>query len=747
MFILGSQIELNLTFPKKDVNMNYLTKRLLLLNVFLIISIGYSQSITTNFSQNSILNSNLENENTTLMGRWAHGACKAAAVDDDKHIAYIGNGISFEALDITTPADIKVLSKTLLPYKIYDIFITANYAYVATNLDGLRIIDISNPEDIKEVGFYDPDHGNTLGIYVNGHFAYLANGYGDLQKIDVSNPSNPSLQAEISINGYCNDVFVNGNYAYVTADKGFAVINISGTDSLVEVSYTNVKSSGIYVKNDLAYIATHYSSLKIMDVSDPAKPFPKSTVSLNDNANSVKVSGDYAYAAIGDSGFAVIDISDPNAPLLTAALATNDYASDVVIKGTCAYVADRSAGLKLIDISTPSEPNICGHFETGDESSFAYNVTVKGDIAYLANGDDGLCILDISNVNTPQEITTYKTGSTNSVFVEGNYAYAATSYSGLHILDISDPANPIEETSYQTGSYIKDVFVKGDYAYIAAKDSLHIVDISNPQNPVLKSIYATENNKNIGDIYVVGDYAYITNSAFTIIDVSDPENPTKTGSYNTSNCRSVYVQGNYAYVTENHTGVYVIDISDPSSPSKSGLLFITSEELFGIHVQGDYAYVANSYDGLLLVNISDPENPVEAGSYDTHDKALGLFFDRNYAYVADNYAGLAIIRNDLLTSIEEQSKKITPKEFSLSQNYPNPFNPVTTIKYEVPSNSKVNITIYDINGRKIMTLLDQKQNSGKYSLTFNAEELASGIYIYKLQAASIVKSRKMILLK
>ena len=87
------------------------------------------------------------------------------------------------------------------------------------------------------------------------------------------------------------------------------------------------------------------------------------------------------------------------------------------------------------------------------------------------------------------------------------------------------------------------------------------------------------------------------------------------------------------------------------------------------------------------------------------------------------------------------------KNFDLMQNYPNPFNPTTTIKYQIPANSFVTLKIYNILGQEVATLVNEMEITGSYSVLFNADNLASGIYIYRLQAGTMVKMKKMILLK
>ena len=88
-----------------------------------------------------------------------------------------------------------------------------------------------------------------------------------------------------------------------------------------------------------------------------------------------------------------------------------------------------------------------------------------------------------------------------------------------------------------------------------------------------------------------------------------------------------------------------------------------------------------------------------------------------------------------------------PASFSLSQNYPNPFNPTTTIEYDVPMRSVVNISVYDVLGRKVKTLVDGVERPGSYSVTFDAASLPSGVYLCRMSAGSFWQSIKIVLVK
>jgi hypothetical protein len=101
--------------------------------------------------------------------------------------------------------------------------------------------------------------------------------------------------------------------------------------------------------------------------------------------------------------------------------------------------------------------------------------------------------------------------------------------------------------------------------------------------------------------------------------------------------------------------------------------------------------------------------------------------------------------NSGITYASNESK--SPESFQLFQNFPNPFNPVTTIQYNLQIQGKVELKIFDILGREIMTLVNDYQKPGKYSKSFNATNLPSGIYFYRLAEENHTAIKKMILLK
>ncbi len=140
---------------------------------------------------------------------------------------------------------------------------------------------------------------------------------------------------------------------------------------------------------------------------------------------------------------------------------------------------------------------------------------------------------------------------------------------------------------------------------------------------------------------------------------------------------------------------------------------------------------------LSVFNGIDPEGEWVLEIYDHSSGNFGIL----------DAWGIELVFEQPTSVPDEQEENIIPDNFELSQNFPNPFNPSTTIRYSVPSRSTVVLKIYDILGGEVSTLVNEDKDAGIYSVNFNASQLASGMYLYRLQAGSFVETKKMILLR
>ncbi|RKY76046.1 hypothetical protein DRQ12_10820 [candidate division KSB1 bacterium] len=130
--------------------------------------------------------------------------------------------------------------------------------------------------------------------------------------------------------------------------------------------------------------------------------------------------------------------------------------------------------------------------------------------------------------------------------------------------------------------------------------------------------------------------------------------------------------------------------------------------------------------------------------------AMDVFGADGYIYLADGAAGLRIYKFSA-TEVEEKGKDIPCQSFALQQNFPNPFNTQTTIEYQLPRSSYVCLEIYDLLGRRVRTLVDGKKEAGVHRVEWDGKNMlgknvASGVYICRMQAGGFVNRRKLVLI-
>lgn len=158
--------------------------------------------------------------------------------------------------------------------------------------------------------------------------------------------------------------------------------------------------------------------------------------------------------------------------------------------------------------------------------------------------------------------------------------------------------------------------------------------------------------------------------------------------------------------------------------------------LVSTDVENTPIYISTNF-GFNFTPFSGGLNPSSVAEYFTADDT--------YMYCGMDYNGVWRALRPGVTSIDPE---ITiPENYSLSQNYPNPFNPVTKIEYAIPEESAVILAVYDILGREIVTLVNEVQQAGSYSVNFDGSQFSSGIYFYRINAGDFTKIKKMQLVK
>jgi hypothetical protein len=201
-------------------------------------------------------------------------------------------------------------------------------------------------------------------------------------------------------------------------------------------------------------------------------------------------------------------------------------------------------------------------------------------------------------------------------------------------------------------------------------------------------------------------------------------------------------------------------LSFPLNLSSYPVAYLEFWHKYGVETGYDYCYVEVSSDnGNTWQNVATYNGTLTTWTKQSFDISSKVNLSGNFRirfrltsdgntqstgwYVDDikitNYQGQ-------ITGIGNLNNQI-PEKYSLEQNYPNPFNPSTNINFALPKQGFVKLVVYDITGRVVNTLLNEDKKAGTYSILFNAENLASGVYYYKIESGDFQSTRKMLLIK
>jgi hypothetical protein len=493
----------------------------------------------------------------------------------------------------------------------------------------------------------------------------------------------------------------------------------------------------------------------------------------------------YLYVADGSAGLRIADVSDPTAPVEVGYCPTPDNAYGVAVSGSYAYVACSYGGMLIVDISDPARPTEIGLCELPGGGS---GIALSGSYAYLSAGGSGMRVIDISNPAAPVEVG-YWIGYANGVAASDSFVYVSQGMSGLVVIDVSNPIAPLGIGYCGTSGYANDVTVSGIYAYVP-NSNLAVVDVSIPTAPIVVGSCTTPG----GGTYaaVSGSYVYLAEGwggDHRVIDVSDPNLPSEVGYYiEPGYTEAVAVSGLYHYVShETYVGVYqfsppeitvtLTPVNPPIQLPASGGSFDFNIEVANTGMNPEtfdiwtMVTLPNSSEYGPIINVPGFTAPASwsgnrdrtqlipagapAGMY-TYDGYVGTYPDVVWDEDHFDFEKLTVGDGSTVTewacwgeSFEKaiQQPGVIPEEIYLSSAFPNPFNPATTIRYGLSRTSNITITIFDVAGRLVATLVNGHRDAGHHEITFDASNLASGLYIYRIEAGDFIASSKMVLLK
>jgi len=364
---------------------------------------------------------------------------------------------------------------------------------------------------------------------------------------------------------------------------------------------------------------------------------------IGGSTDDVAVRDQLAYIGLGPR-LVILDVSDPANPQQLGESEVLPYTVQrVAVAGDLAFAAT-PRGLCVIHIADPAHPLYIGTFWEilGEDCALA----AAGDHVYLANGYSNLQVLDVSDPVCPVEIATFDTPErVCSLSLQGSYVYVIDSYHGLYVLDASDPEHLSHLGSYAL-DYATSLTVDGDYAYVGG-DGLSVINVSDPHQPTLHGfcdIFGT-----IESIAAEGGLVYLVQCKYcpgrlTVVDASDPTAPTVVGFLDTPGPMwNVIVEQRTAYIAAHSSGLYIVSASEASAPRVAGSYAVLPMLSAGV-AHHQYAYFCSG-NGIGILDISFPAHARQIGSCTLPSWAFSIALDpaAAHAYVSAYDAGLRIV--------------------------------------------------------------------------------------------------------
>ena len=522
----------------------------------------------------------------------------------------------FTIFNITDPTNPSLIS-TWDTGGSFDICVDGDLAYLAFSANQLWVLDVSDPSNggaisqispqVLDVYYSGSSSIESQGITTAGNFLYFNAGENGIQILNCSDPSNieyVSSYDDYNASFYPRDMWLEGNYLYLTVSGSSAsrieIIDVTSPYSPFRVAQISspLSFSDVYIEGNFAYITSDYTGCQIVNITSPFSPHIIGNFSFSDTKiNDIFVEGDYAF--IADSwNFHIVKISD----YVKANEVGNYHGSlsgytNVRIDGNLAYITTVE-GLEIVNLTNTFLPTYVGEYQTGISTS----LSIDGDLVYLGDFDTGIVVVNVSDPSNPSYVGEYG-DFPNEIDVLGDTAFISATPE-LQIVDVSDPSNPSLISSYIPASGIVwGVYIYGDKAFISKNNGLEIIDISNLNSPHKIGGYSTTTSAS--SIVVKGTYSFLCcgSDGLKVFDITNPYSPLLIDTFDTSGSAfKVFASADRAYVADSQGGLVILDISDPRNITLEDY-FLTPYDIQDVVVKGDYAYIIDQSDSLYILEI------------------------------------------------------------------------------------------------------------------------------------------------
>jgi hypothetical protein len=341
----------------------------------------------------------------------------------------------------------------------------------------IQIIDVTNKNMPVAAGELLIERG-SLQIGSNSIYAYIATSVDGFKILNISNKLNPQVISSYGKGNYVNTIAINTNYAYITTWKGIEILDITDKNNpALAGSYPIIGAYNIEIFDNKVYV-TSSSTLTILDISNPVQTTflgSYSITGLSASIGGMKISGTYAYldVSIGYSpSIQIIDISNPTMPICKSSYVPTSYPKIHTITDNFMYLVVNNS-IDIIDVSDKLNPFLVSSSNVNALSVFSSEIVIDGSYMYLLENNSNGVIFEVIDITDKTNLTilgTYNVTTYNyeGLSIVGSKAYLLGAFNIVE-LDISDKTNPILSTTYTHigRSWHSKMTVSDDYAYIA----------------------------------------------------------------------------------------------------------------------------------------------------------------------------------------------------------------------------------------------------------------------------------------
>jgi len=630
---------------------------------------------------------------------------------------------------------------------------------------GTSILAQTNIELISNLDEHSAGYADIWGYVdpMGNEYALLAVRDGT-SIISLADPANPFEIAFIpATNTVWRDIKVHGEYAYVVSDQtndGLQIIDLSqlpGTATLVNQTTAFFEQShNIFIDNGFLYVvATEGGGMHILDLSDPVNPTETAVYNESGFIHDLYVWNDTVVACTGTSGeFHLVDVSDKSNPQFISASPSipEIYAHSGWMTEDKRYFFGTEE-FNEVDITVwdlqdrTSWDLVIPSWETNSGAT-VHNLFILGDYAHISYYSDGYVVLDISNPEIPFLVGEYSTSA-----LWGCYPYLP---SGITIgSDMSNGLYVFQFTAADVPPTINHTPITEVLDEDPVMISATIVD--NEQVTAANTRYRTTINGNTGDWNLVTDPNGPSNNVYEFeipgygnqttveyyISAQDNNNNVSTSPEGGSGANppgSTPPPVVYSYIIR-VPGQPVINGTSPVGDTTITVGTFLTIEVYATDTSGfelEYSWTKNS----TLLSFTGNSIPFIASANPVVPRTDTITVNITNGFFTNSYTWHITVENP--TGISDDNQPIT---YSLKQNYPNPFNPSTQIRYSIANSEFVNLSIFNSLGEKVAELINESKPSGEYTVTFDAGDFSSGVYIARITAGNFTQLIKMSFLK